>query len=141
MRLVSYSSKQAWSLSNSTEPVVTPIRGYKGMCLQASGNNTVQVSSCTDQSVQQWALYPDGTVRPSMSTTKCLKSKASPDGEVVVHDLCDGGKAERWLFNHDRSISDAVNQYVLEVENRKISVVKRSADAPTTQQIFDINFV
>ena len=59
----------------------------------------------------------------------------------MVHDLCDGGKAERWLFNHDRSISDAANQYVLEVENRKISVVKRSADAPTAQQIFDINFV
>ena len=77
-----------------------------------------------------------------MSTTKCLKSKASPDGEVVVvHDLCNGGKAERWLFNHDRSISDAANQYILEVENQKISVVERSADAPTMQQIFDINFV
>ncbi|WOG87743.1 hypothetical protein DCAR_0206974 [Daucus carota subsp. sativus] len=143
MKRISYWSKQAWSLSNSTEPVVTPIRGYKGMCLQASGNNTVQVSSCTDRIFEQyWALYPDGTVRPIMSKKNCLKSKASPDGEVVVvHDLCDGGKAERWLFNHDRSISDAVNKYVLEVENQKISVVKRSADAPTAQQIFDINFV
>ncbi|KAK1376663.1 hypothetical protein POM88_032856 [Heracleum sosnowskyi] len=105
-----------WSLSNSTDPVVTPIFSYKGTCLQASANNSVQVSSCSDKSVQQWALYPDATVRPSMSTTNCLKPKSSPGGKVVVHDLCDGGNAERWLFNHDRNVSDVTNKYVLEVE-------------------------
>lgn len=137
-----YSSSQGWSLSNSTEPVVTPIFSYKGTCLQASGNNSVQASSCSDKSVQQWALYPDGTVRPSMSTTNCLKSKSSPDGKVVVHDLCDGGNAERWLFNHDRSVSDVTNKYVLEVtKNQKLTVVKRSADTPTTKQTFEIKFV
>lgn len=138
----SYSSSQGWSLTNTTEPVVTAIYSYKSTCMVASGNNTVQVSSCTDQSVQQWALYSDGTVRPSMSTTNCIKSKSSSDGKVLVHDVCDGGDTERWLFNHDRSVSDVNNKYVWEVnKDNKISVVKRSTDTPTTKQIFDIKFV
>lgn len=121
---------------------MTPIFSYKGTCLEASANNSVQVSSCSDKSVQQWAIYPDGTVRPSMSTTNCLKSKSAPGGKVVVHDLCDGGNAERWLFNHDRSVSDATNNYVLEVTNKQtITVVKRSADTPTSKQTLDIKFV
>ena len=139
----SYSSSQGWSLSNSTKPIVTPIIiGYKSMCLQASHYNGVHLSRCRDQSVQQWAIYPDGTVRPSMSTANCLVSKYFPNGKIAVQDVCDGGNGERWLFNHDRSVSDVSNKYVLEVrKDQRIAVVERSADTPTTRQIFDIKFV
>ncbi|XP_074327133.1 abrin-a-like [Apium graveolens] len=57
-RTKAYSSSQGWSLTNSTEPVVTPVFSYKGTCLQASGNISVQVSFCSDKGVQQWALPP-----------------------------------------------------------------------------------
>lgn len=143
---ISYSSRQGWSFRNSTstEPTVTPIIGYNGMYMQAT-NSSVQVVKGNGNSVPQWEIYSDGTIRPSNTKTSCLARKSADDTNVGLH-VCDGGTTERWLLHHDGSsitISDATNQYLLQVnKDQKIEVVKRSADTPTTEQIFsfDVKF-
>lgn len=137
----SYSSRQAWSFGNSTttEPTVTPIISYNGMYMQAA-NNSVVVVKGNGISVPRWEIYPDGTIRPSGTKTNCLARKSA---DVSLH-VCDGGTAERWLLHPDGSsirISDATNQYVLEVNNDQ-KIVVGSADTPTTGQIFtfDVKF-
>ncbi|WOH12190.1 hypothetical protein DCAR_0831692 [Daucus carota subsp. sativus] len=135
-----YASSQGWRLSNSTKPVVTPVIGYESLCMQASASNTVQMVECSNTNAQKWELYPDGTVRPNIATSSCLTSKSSQDVKTVVLDSCDGGDAERWLFNYDYSISDAANKYVLEVNKLKnIVLVEYSADTPTDEQTWSIN--
>ena len=96
--------------------------------------------NCSNTNVQKWELYPDGTVRPSTSTASCLTTKSSQDGKTLVLDSCNGGAAERWLFNYDDSISDAANNYVLEVNKLKnIVLVEHSAGTVATQKKFPPN--
>ena len=110
------------------------------MCMQACGGNTVEMVECSNTNAQKWELYPDGIVRPNIATSSCLTSKSSQDVKTVVLDSCDGGDAERWLFNYDYSISDAANKYVLEVNKLKnIVLVEYSADTPTDEQTWSIN--
>lgn len=142
---ISYSSRQGWSLRNSSgteaAALVTPILSYNGMYMQPSGNDSVELVKGNDTSVPQyWLIYSDGTLRPDGRRSICLARKSSPkDTDILGIHLCDGGNAERWLINHDGSISDATNDYVLEVnKDQEIVVVQRSADAPTTEQIFAI---
>lgn len=136
-----YSSSQCWSFRNSTtsEPTVTPIKSYNGMYMQAA-NSSVLVVEGNGNSSPQWEIYADGTIRPSGTKTSCLARKSATN--VGLH-MCDGGSAERWLFHHDGitvTISDATNQYVLEVnKNQEIVVEKRSAGTPATEQIFSLD--
>ncbi|KAL1805952.1 hypothetical protein ACET3Z_029020 [Daucus carota] len=135
-----YASSQGWRLSNSTKPVVTTIIGYESMCMQACGGNTVEMLECSNTTSQKWELYPDGTVRPHTATSSCLTTKASQDVKTVVLDSCNGGDAERWLFNYDYSISDAAKKYVLEVNTHKnIVLVECPADTPTDEQTWSID--
>ncbi|KAK1385964.1 hypothetical protein POM88_023699 [Heracleum sosnowskyi] len=137
---ITYSSRQGWSFS-SREPTVTPIISYNGMYMQAA-NNSVLVVEANSNSVPEWEIFADGTIRPSKTKTNCLARKSADDTNVGLHE-CDGGTAERWLLHHDGIsiiISDANNQYVLGVnKDQKIVVVKGSADTPTTEQIFSID--
>lgn len=137
---ISYSSRQCWSFRNSTtsEPTVSPIISYKGMYMQAANNSVFVVKNNGISSVPQWEIYPDGTIRPSGTKTNCLARKSAAD---VGLDVCDGGTAERWLFHYDGSsimISDATNQYFLQV-NTDQKIVVGSADTPTTEQMFSLD--
>ncbi|KAL1805946.1 hypothetical protein ACET3Z_029014 [Daucus carota] len=135
-----YASSQGWRLSNNTMPVVTPIIGFESLCMQACGGNTVEMLECSNTTAQKWKLYPDGTVRPYSATSNCLTSKSSQDVKTLVLGSCNGGDAERWLFNYDYSISDAAKKFVLEVnKQKKIVLVECPPDTPTDEQTWFIN--
>ncbi|KAK8977208.1 hypothetical protein V6N11_021294 [Hibiscus sabdariffa] len=111
-----YSSKQAWYASNSTEPLLTTIVGYKGLCLLASGSQ-VWLETCVRHDIeQQWAIYPDGTIRPKKNRDGCLKYGESGVNLVTVG-TCDGYVEERWRFRSDGSILHLVTQNVMDVKD------------------------
>lgn len=118
-------SHQGWLASNDTDPVVTPIVGYKDLCLQSNYGNLVWLEECVSKKVsQEWAVYPDGTIRPNGNKDNCLAWESFPKGEDVVIDLCDGGPGQRWLFNNDGSISNLYTKLVLDVKQSDPSLHK-----------------
>ncbi|XP_022740708.1 ricin-like [Durio zibethinus] len=69
----SYGSRQAWYVSNNTNPSVTTIVGYNGECLLASGTLVWLERCLSNDAEQQWAIYLDGTIRPQKNRLGCLK--------------------------------------------------------------------
>ncbi|XP_057969409.1 ricin-like [Malania oleifera] len=62
-----YSSRQGWLTTNDSNPFVRTIVGFQDLCMQANGN-AVWLEECVDQKAeQQWALYPDRSIRPNQN--------------------------------------------------------------------------
>ncbi|KAK8522886.1 hypothetical protein V6N13_115835 [Hibiscus sabdariffa] len=116
-----YSSKQAFYASKNTTSPVTTIVSYQGMCLLASGSQ-VRLETCARKGVeQQWAIYPDGTIRPQKNINECLKY-ANAGGASVNIATCDGWIGERWRFQNGGTILHVGTQKVVDVEDTKVTV-------------------
>ncbi|XVF06475.1 hypothetical protein REPUB_Repub06bG0051400 [Reevesia pubescens] len=111
-----YGSKQAWYASNSTTPSVTSIVGYKGLCLLSSGSQVWLEKCLSNDAEQQWAIYPDGTIRPQKNREGCLKY-ADAGGDIVTVGTCDGWIEERWRFQSDGTILHVVTEQVMDVKD------------------------
>ncbi|XVF06473.1 hypothetical protein REPUB_Repub06bG0051200 [Reevesia pubescens] len=111
-----YGSKQAWYASNSTKPSMTSIVGYKGLCLLASGSQVWLEKCLSNDAEQQWAIYPDGTIRPQKNREGCLKY-ADAGGDIVTVGTCDGWIEERWRFQSDGTILHVVTEQVMDVKD------------------------
>ncbi|KAL4302223.1 hypothetical protein GQ457_10G029110 [Hibiscus cannabinus] len=116
-----YSSKQAFYASKNTTSPVTTIVSYQGLCLRASGSQ-VRLKTCARKDVeQQWAVYPDGTIRPQKNKNECLKY-ANAGGASVNIATCDGWIGERWRFQNGGTILHVGTQKVVDVEDTKVTV-------------------
>ncbi|XVF25407.1 hypothetical protein REPUB_Repub13aG0210000 [Reevesia pubescens] len=111
-----YGSRQAWYASNNTKPSVTTIVGYNNLCLLASGSRVWLEKCVTNDAEQQWAIYPDGTIRPQNNRNGCLKY-ANAGGDLVTVGTCDGWNEERWRFQSDGTILHVVTEQVMDVKN------------------------
>ncbi|XVF25401.1 hypothetical protein REPUB_Repub13aG0209400 [Reevesia pubescens] len=111
-----YGSRQAWYASNNTKPPVTTIVGYNNLCLLASGSRVWLEKCVTNDAEQQWAIYPDGTIRPQNNRNRCLKY-ANAGGDLVTVGPCDGWIEERWRFQSDGTILHVVTEQVMDVKN------------------------
>ncbi|XP_017618151.1 abrin-b-like [Gossypium arboreum] len=111
-----YASKQTWYASNITKPPVTTIVGYQGLCLLAF-QSSVWLEFCVSYNIeQQWAIYPDGTIRPPKNQDGCLKY-ANAEEDVVRVGTCDGGAEERWRFQSDGTILHVMTRKVMDVKD------------------------
>ncbi|XP_050211798.1 ricin-like [Mercurialis annua] len=107
-----YSIGQSWRPTNNTQPFVASIVGFKDLCLHANGEN-VWVEECVaSKKEQQWALYPDGSIRPQEKQQYCLTG----DAELVKILSCKpGSSAQRWAFENDGSTLNLNTIWVLDV--------------------------
>ena len=118
-----YDSRQGWLLGNNTAPIVTPIIGFRDLCLQSNYGNTVWIEECVSNKItQEWAIYPDGTIRPNGNKDNCLTWESYPRGQNVVIDPCDGGAGQRWTFTIDGSISNLAIGYVVDVKRSNLNL-------------------
>ncbi|XVE96509.1 hypothetical protein REPUB_Repub02eG0228600 [Reevesia pubescens] len=109
-----YGSRQAWYASNDTNPSVTTIVGYNNLCLLASGSRVWLKECMSDDAEQQWAIYPDGTIRPQKNRNGCLKYK---DWDLVIVETCDGWNEERWRFQSRGTILNLATDMVMDVKD------------------------
>lgn len=121
----SYTVGQAWLPTNYTaEPLVAPIVGVFGLCLQAGsggGDDLLLLQPCALGSPdQQWALYPDGSIRPQQRRTSCLTAPGSGRGAAarvttVTISRCDLNSAlQRWEFTNHGTIVTLRDKLVLD---------------------------
>ncbi|XP_022740358.1 abrin-b-like [Durio zibethinus] len=111
-----FGSRQVWYASNNTKPSVTTIVGYNGLCLLASGSQVWLEKCVSKDAEQQWAIYPDETIRPQKNRDGCLKY-ANAGGDLVTVGTCDGWIEERWRFRSDGTILHVVTEQVMDVKD------------------------
>ncbi|KAF0917881.1 hypothetical protein E2562_021534 [Oryza meyeriana var. granulata] len=116
----SYTVGQGWRPTNNTEPLVAPIVGLFGLCLQGNGRGDLLLQPCALGSPeQQWALYPDGSIRPQQTRSSCLTAPPGGRGAdaPVTISPCDLNSAlQRWEFTNDGTIATLRDKLVLEAK-------------------------
>ncbi|XP_050208905.1 ricin-like [Mercurialis annua] len=112
-----YTTSQSWRPTNNTQPFVASIVGYEDLCLRGNGED-VYVEHCeVSKQEQQWALYPDGSIRPQEKQQYCLTEDGDSRGTVVKIFSCKiGSSAQRWEFKNDGSIWNLNSGLVMGVE-------------------------
>ncbi|KAJ4833015.1 hypothetical protein Tsubulata_001701 [Turnera subulata] len=128
-----YASRQGWLLSNSTEPFVTSIVGFKDLCLQVKGS-AVWIEECASNKIeQQWGLYADGTIRPQRTNYKCLTCNNRFEGATVIIINCtrNGWSSQRWMFKNDGTIMNVYSGLVMEVKESDLSLQQIIIGPPT----------
>ncbi|XP_027347553.1 abrin-a-like [Abrus precatorius] len=118
-----YRMRQGWRTGNDTSPFVTSIVGYLDLCMEAHGSK-VWVADCdSNKKEQQWALYPDGSIRPVQSTNNCLTSGAHDQGVTIVIMGCSNAWAsQRWVFKNDGTIYSLFDDMVMDVRQSNPSL-------------------
>ncbi|TYH91032.1 hypothetical protein ES332_A13G089700v1 [Gossypium tomentosum] len=132
-------SRQTFYASNNTKPAVTTIVGYKGMCLLASGSRVWLEDCVSNDAKQQWAIYPDGTIRPQKNRNGCLKYANDYSGLVNVA-TCDGFVEERWVFRNDGTILHKMTEMVMDVHDPTATLLEVSVNHYSNQQFSQIWF-
>ncbi|XP_057964295.1 ricin-like [Malania oleifera] len=102
-----YSSRQGWLATNESNPFVSTIWGFRDLCMQANGND-VWLEECVDQKVeQQWALYPDRSIRPNENRDLCLSYYENQSEDLTIVNIASCSSAssrERWIFQNDGTV-------------------------------------
>ncbi|XP_022740694.1 abrin-b-like [Durio zibethinus] len=133
-----YGSRQAWYASNNSKPSVTTIVGYNGLCLLASGSQ-VWLQKCVGEDAEQWAIYPDETIRPQKNRDGCLKY-ANAGGDLVTVGTCDGWIEERWRFQSDGTILHVVTEQVMDVKDTGATLPEITVNYYSDQRLSQIWF-
>ncbi|RWR91464.1 type 2 ribosome-inactivating protein cinnamomin III precursor [Cinnamomum micranthum f. kanehirae] len=113
-----YASRQGWLAGNNTEPFVTSIVGFNDLCMQANGDAMWVVECESSKAEQEWALYPDGSIRPDQDRDRCLTSTDNDSqGSIIIISSCSpGSEGQRWVFMNDGTILNLNNGLVMEVK-------------------------
>nr|ABW23506.1 prepropulchellin IV [Abrus pulchellus subsp. tenuiflorus] len=111
-----YRMRQGWRTGNDTSPFVTSIAGYSNLCMEAHGTNVWMADCDSNKKEQQWALYPDGSIRPVQNTNNCLTSDEHKQGATIVMMGCSNAWAsQRWVFRNDGTIYNLYDDMVMDV--------------------------
>ncbi|XP_027352444.1 abrin-a-like [Abrus precatorius] len=111
-----YRMRQGWRTGNDTSPFVTSIVGYLDLCMEAHGSKVWLADCDSNKKEQQWALYPDGSIRSVQSTNNCLTSGAHNQGATIVIMGCSSAWAsQRWVFKIDGTICSLSDDMVMDV--------------------------
>ncbi|XXG58138.1 hypothetical protein AAC387_Pa04g0527 [Persea americana] len=113
-----YASRQGWLAGNNTEPFVTSIVGFNDLCMQANGDAMWVVECASGKAEQNWALYPDGSIRPHQNRDRCLTSTDNhSQGSIIIISSCSpGSEGQRWVFTSGGSILNLNSGMVMEVK-------------------------
>ncbi|XP_027351670.1 abrin-a-like [Abrus precatorius] len=112
-----YRMRQGWRTGNDTSPFVTSIVGYSDLCMEAHGSNMWLADCDSKKKEQQWALYPDGSIRPVQNTNNCLTSEAHKREATIVMMGCRNAWAsQRWVFKNDGTIYSLYDDMVMDVK-------------------------
>ncbi|XP_027349058.1 abrin-a isoform X2 [Abrus precatorius] len=111
-----YRMRQGWRTGNDTSALVTSIVGYLDLCMEAHGSK-VWLGDCdSNKKEQQWALYPDGSIRPVQNTNNCLTSDDHKQGAtIVMMDCSNAWASQRWAFRNDGTIYSLYDNMVMDV--------------------------
>ncbi|XP_027352168.1 abrin-a-like [Abrus precatorius] len=111
-----YRMRQGWRTGNDTSPFVTSIIGYLDLCMEAHGSNMWLADCDSNKKEQQWALYPDGSIRPVQNTNNCLTSEEHKQGAtIVMMDCSNAWASQRWVFKNDGTIYSLYDDMVMDV--------------------------
>ncbi|XP_027352709.1 agglutinin-1 [Abrus precatorius] len=113
-----YRMRQGWRTGNDTSPFVTSIAGFFNLCMEAHGNSMwLDVCDITKEE-QQWAVYPDGSIRPVQNTNNCLTSEEHKQGATIVMMGCSNAWAsQRWVFKSDGTVYNLYDDMVMDVKS------------------------
>ncbi|XP_027352686.1 abrin-a-like [Abrus precatorius] len=112
-----YRMRQGWRTGNDTSPFVTSIVGYLDLCMEAHESNMWLADCDSNKKEQQWALYPDGSIRPVQNTNNCLTSEDHKQGATIVMMGCSNAWAsQRWVFKSDGTIYNLYDDMVMDVK-------------------------
>ncbi|RWR91471.1 type 2 ribosome-inactivating protein [Cinnamomum micranthum f. kanehirae] len=114
-----YASRQGWLAGNHTEPFVTSIIGFNDLCMQANGEAVSVVTCATGiNENQEWALYPDGSIRPQQNKDHCLTPTDNhSQGSIIIISSCSqGSEGQRWVSTNDGRILNFASGMVMEVK-------------------------
>ncbi|XP_027361932.1 abrin-a-like [Abrus precatorius] len=112
-----YRLRQAWRTGNDTSPFVTSIAGYLDLCMEAHGSNMWLADCDSKKEEQQWALYPDGSIRPVQNTNNCLTSEEHKQGAtIVMMDCSNAWASQRWVFHSNGTIFNLYDNMVMDVK-------------------------
>nr|ABW23505.1 prepropulchellin III [Abrus pulchellus subsp. tenuiflorus] len=111
-----YRMRQGWRTGNDTSPFVTSIAGYSNLCMEAHGTNVWMADCDSNKKEQQWALYPDGSIRPVQNTNNCLTSDEHKQGAtIVMMGYSNAWASQRWVFRNDGTIYNLYDDMVMDV--------------------------
>nr|XP_010906312.1 ricin-like [Elaeis guineensis] len=129
-----HASRQSWLPSNNTKPFVTTIVGLGGLCMQANGEEPWLEECVNDKIGQQWAIYPDGTIRPQQDQTNCLARNSTR--RILIH-YCYPTSTHRWLLRNDGTILNFYQGLVMDVADSDPSlrsiIVSEYTGSPSQQ--------
>ncbi|XP_027334134.1 abrin-d-like [Abrus precatorius] len=112
-----YQMRQGWRTGTHTGPFVTSIAGYLDLCMEAHGSNVWLADCDSNKKEQQWAIYPDGSIRPVQNTNNCLTSEEHKPGATIVMMACSNAWAsQRWVFKNDGTIYSLSDDMVMDVK-------------------------
>nr|QCH00556.1 RIP6 [Vernicia fordii] len=113
------STSQSWLPTNNSKPFVTSIVGFMDLCLQTNGKDGLQLKECSSgkKAEQEWAIYPDGTIRPHQNEKYCITCDEHVHGAAVILESCERpSSARRWVFKNDGTVVNLLTRMVMEAK-------------------------
>ncbi|KAJ4828093.1 hypothetical protein Tsubulata_038866 [Turnera subulata] len=118
-------SSQGWYPTNNTQILYASIVGLEELCLKVRPDNNLWLDNCANLTLgREWAIYADGTIRPTSAPQRCLTCNSPFLGSPVIVMDCNpsGWSSQRWAFNNDGSIMNPRSGLVLDVKGSDVSL-------------------
>ncbi|KAK9136055.1 hypothetical protein Syun_015385 [Stephania yunnanensis] len=117
------SSFQTWKTTNKLTPVYAYIHGQKNQCISYDLGYKVYTETCSQESKQQWRLFPDGTIRPLEWLDGCIEiaslSSAANTISIQAGRCSESPELHKWVFSHDGAIRNWKSKKVIDASVSK----------------------
>ncbi|XP_057958777.1 ricin-like [Malania oleifera] len=130
----SKSSRQGWLATNSSEPFVSSIVGFKDFCLQANGNDVLLQKCVNDKAEQDWALFPDRSIRPHQNRDLCLSCDVDESEElnvVSIRSCIAASSGQHWIFTNNGNILNSYTRLVMDVRRSDKIIMSSPTGKPS----------